>query len=161
MGNSTLLELNECQLEELTIEHNPDHRKEDGPALPLPQPTVDFNTYVHRTDQNRFAVLLTIGSEAPEYPVRFSVRIVGFFTVAEPFSDGRVTAERAVNGLTILYGMVRSYLLTSAAWFSKPTLLPTVYFTDLVNARAAAAKKQSIASEGSQEALASPSAVTA
>lgn len=145
MDSERLLEFLGCELEELRIESNPADTKEGGA---LPAPMIDFNAFVHASDRTMFAVTLSLKSSesaSSSYPIVFSVRVVGFFKVVEPFPEGAIHGERVVNALTILYGIVRGHLVTSAAWFGKTFLLPTVYFTDLVNEKVAAANKQQIA----------------
>lgn|GEM_PF-6313538 len=148
MTNGNLLEFDDCTVEELHITPNAAHRQ--AGELPQPRVEVDFQVFVHRAEQNRFAVSLSIKSEEPvteEHPLRFSIRVVGFFRVTEPMVDGKVHPDRAVNGLTLLYGMARGHIGTAAAWFGHPIMLPTVYFTDRVNAKIEETRKRELAEE--------------
>lgn len=147
MEKSKQLTVDDYNLEELQVTENAAYVGSNA-LLPQPAVDVDFSTFTHATDMSKFAVSLSVKSQEPiseDHPLRFSVRIVGFFTLAEPLTDGKLPLERAVNALTILYGMVRAYIGTTAAWFNTPLVMPTVYFTDLVNAKIASARQREIA----------------
>jgi preprotein translocase subunit SecB len=137
------LEIEHYSLEELRIEINPDF---NGEGRERPSVTVDFDVFSHSTQADQFAVSLAVKSQepvGPEHPLQFSTRIVGFFRISEAaLIDGKLPPERAVNALTILYGIVRSQICTAGGWFEAPIILPTVYFTDLVNEKVVAARKR-------------------
>jgi hypothetical protein len=147
MEKSRLLEVDEYSLEELHVSESGEGRRSDGERLPLPD--VDFRVFTHSTAPEKFAVSLSVGGRNGR--LKFSLRIIGYFTVAEPFENSKVPAERVVNALSILYGVVRGYVGTCAAWFDDSIVIPTVYFTDLVNAKIEAERQHAV--EESEERL--------
>jgi len=146
MEKSKRLSLDSYHLDDLMVAPNAVFRK--GGEVPQPVVSVDFRSFVHATNGHVFAMSLTIKSEEPiaeEQPLRFSITIVGFFTVEEPIVDGKLPPERAVNALTILYGIARGYLGTTAGWFDRTIVLPTVYFSDVIQERLSGTKHNEIA----------------
>src|ERR1019366_139773 len=150
MEKSRLLEVEGYSLEELHVAESSEGDQADGERSTLPD--VDFRAFTHSTDPDKFAVSLRVGGKRGR--LKFSLRIVGYFRVAEPFLNGKVPAERVVNALSILYGVVRGYIGTCAAWFDGSIVIPTVYFTDLVNAKIETARQRAI--EESEDRLIEP-----
>jgi preprotein translocase subunit SecB len=143
---SKRLRIENYYTEDLQVAANAAFRDDDNAQL-QPRVTTDFHTFLHADEHDRFAVSLTIKSEEPvteEHPVRFAIRIVGFFRVEEPIVDGKLPPGRVINALTILYGVARGQIDTAAGWFHHQILLPTVYFSDVVAARIASAKREEI-----------------
>jgi hypothetical protein len=138
MEKSRLLEVDSYSLEDLHITESSAADDQDEKFLP----DVDFRAFTHATAADRFAVSLSVSGQ--HGALTFSVRIVGQFTVAEPFVDGKLPSERAINALTILYGVARGYIGTATGWFDDSIIIPTVYFADLVAAKIAAAKEHVI-----------------
>ena len=134
------LEITEYQLEEVRIERNPEY---SSASLELGRVgvSVDWNVFTNKDEVNRFAVGLIIKTCDPtapgaSCPLKIVVRMVGFFTVSEPLSDGKVPFQITVNGLTILYGIARGLVGTAAAWFGGNTVvLPTQYFSERLRAK--------------------------
>lgn len=145
MEKSKRLSIDSHRLENLRVNLNP--AWEDATATVQPRVEIDFNTYVHASEHDRFAVSLYIKSVEPvsaEQPLTFAIRLLGYFRLEEPIVEGKLPPERAVNGLTILYGIARGYLGTAAAWFNQQLVLPTVYFSDLVADRIESEKHREV-----------------
>lgn len=135
------LKLEHCQLDRLEIEvASPEETEtfvDDGID-------VDYDLFVRDEDLSRFAIALTLDMQAPAgqpelfgpYVIRATV--IGLFALLEPLTQSEVPEKFAVNGLTILYGMLRGIVGTATAWTGKPALLPTFYFTPLVKSKRAA-----------------------
>jgi len=136
MEKSRLLDVDSYRVEELHFVPSTPEEDQDGGLLFLPE--VDFSAFTHSAVQDKFAVSLSVSGKREG--LKFSLRIIGYFTVAEPFLDGKLPSERVVNALTILYGVVRGYLGMCAAMFGASVTLSTVYFTDLVKAKIESAK---------------------
>ena len=148
MEKSKQLSVDGYTFEELHVTRNPVFVRDNMTLEPVV--AVEFNTFTHETDNMRFAVSLCVKSQEPltqDHPLRFSVRIIGFFRLEEPIVDRKLHGDRVVNGLTILYGIVRAHLSTATGWFDKTLLAPTIYFTDLVNAKIEAARSREIENE--------------
>ena len=138
MEQQKQLEITEYQLEELRIERNPEFV--DGLDSGQIGVSVEFDVFTNQDEANRFAVGLIIKTCDPNVPgascpLKVVMRLVGFFVVSEALSDGKVPSPIAVNGLTILYGIARGLFGTAASWFARPTVLPTVYFSERVKAK--------------------------
>jgi len=146
MEKRKLLEITSFRLEELHVESNPAAR--DDADIQALDPHVEFNAFLHQTDARLFAVSLTVSSQPKDVgSLRFMARITGYFLVAEPFHNGKLNSERVVNGLTILYGLLRGHISTVSSWFDESLMIPTVYFTDLVNTKIAAVRAEELLEE--------------
>lgn len=152
MEKSKRLSLDSYYLDDLKVAPNAAFHNDGN--VSQPPVSLDFQSFLHSTNGNLFAMSLTIKSEEPitqDQPLRFSITIVGFFTVEEPIVEGKLPPERAVNALTILYGIARGYLGTTGGWFDRTMVLPTVYFSDVIQDRLSAAKRDEVnASEAPQ-----------
>jgi preprotein translocase subunit SecB len=146
MEKSKQLTVETYQVEELHVTRNAAYREADRGQFPRrPDVSLDFHAFTNKTELDQFALSLYVKSDEPateEQPLQFSIQMTGFFRLAEALPDGKLPAERIVNGLTILYGIVRARLGDAASWFNAPIVAPTVYFTDLVAAKIEAAKKR-------------------
>ncbi len=146
MEKRKLLEITSFRLEELHVESNP--AASDDTDVQALDPHVEFNAFLHETDPKLFAVSLTVSSHPEDVGLlQFMARITGYFSVTEPFQKRKLNSERVVNGLTILYGLLRGHLSTVSSWFDESLIIPTVYFTDLVNAKIAAARTEELPEE--------------
>src|SRR5262249_55228258 len=87
-------------------------------------------------------LILKSGEPHTEGGFDYSLQIIGFFSLPEPMRGQSVPSERVVNALTILYGIARGHLHTVSTWFGRRDLIPTVYFTDLVNEKVLAARRE-------------------
>lgn len=85
-------------------------------------------------DENRYAIRLTIKANpsAARFPYRFEMEVEGHFEVLAGKGRDDKRNLAAVNGTSLLYGVLRENLLALTHRFEHgPALLPTLHFLDL------------------------------
>jgi preprotein translocase subunit SecB len=145
------LEVTGYRLLELHVQPRPSAPTEDrSPSSQLPGPGVQFEFFTRPDQKQEFAVSLRVewwsrprASDESIGDFRHRVHLVGFFRLAAPLETEGLPDVLAVNGLTILYGIIRGIVATTAGWTStQQPVLPTVYFSPLVAARREAARSE-------------------
>jgi preprotein translocase subunit SecB len=144
--DSSRLELEHFQLDELHVEpRNTTAGGADGQRGV--KVAVDFQFFTNAIDAHRFAVQLLVKAENSVTdkqgfgPYNIRVAVVGFFKLNDPLRTKALPQVLAVNGLTILYGIVRGLVSTASGWTNQNVLLPTVYFSPLVAERVEPTKR--------------------
>jgi preprotein translocase subunit SecB len=125
----------------------------EGPSKDGPPVHIHYDLFSHPDDRQRFAVALRIvawidsaeTSDAPSAKHEVRISAVGFLTSSEELPD-ELPVTLAVNGLALLYGIIRGVVTTAASWFGASTLLPTVNFSRMLKDR----MRDQAASEASQ-----------
>lgn len=115
-----------------------------GPPESGPPVAIEYDLFSHPEDRRRFAVGLRIVAwiesgdtkDAARLTYEVHVGALGFLTASEELPGEDLPLPVAVNGLALLYGIIRGVLTTAGSWFDAPTLLPTVNFSRMVRERA-------------------------
>lgn len=143
------LEIDSYEVTDLHLESVRGATEDDSDEATSQNPvSVRFDFFRHATEHTRFAAMLHVSTVLGKHeellePYRIRMSVIGFYTAVEPLpDDGSLPTQLAVNGLTILYGVVRGIVSTSSAWMNRPpAMLPTVCFSPLVAERFNAGRK--------------------
>lgn len=130
-----------CQLEDYAITRLHIHFNEPqggGQDVTHVNSAFDYSVSTHRTDKNRYRLDLRVityetGSAGERVGFDLDAKIVGFILFDEEETKEKMEALIRLNGVSILYGILRGIVATVSG--SMPTgkfLLPTVMPQDVV-----------------------------
>lgn len=110
--------------------------KEESPHLPKENPYIDFDISRNIDNKRQYSVRLMVSSYAEssdKSKILISVDIIGFFTFYEDATEEEMNNTISLNGLIILYGLIRGQLASSTGAFPcGKYLLPSVYMEEII-----------------------------
>ncbi len=129
-----LIKLNDFFLTKVHVDWRVPNSKTKSPG---DKPFIDYNIMRNKEDQQLFALELTVRSHSGNPPKEdgqeIDAVIVGIFSFSENATEEQMQTLIRINGLTILYGLLRGHLATlTGAFPGQKYILPSLYMQNII-----------------------------
>jgi preprotein translocase subunit SecB len=129
-----LIKLNDLFLTRVHVDWRPPNAKTKSPG---DKPFIDYNIFRNKKNNRLFALVLIVrahsGNPPKEDGQEIDAEIVGIFSFSKDATEEEMQNLIRINGLTILYGLLRGHLATMTGAFpGQKFILPSIYMNNII-----------------------------
>jgi len=129
-----LIKLNDFFLTRLHVDWRAPKAKTKSPG---DKPIIDYNVFQYKKNDRLFKLELMVrahsGNPSKEDGQEIDAEIIGIFSFSKDASENEMHSLIRINGLTILYGLLRGHLATiTGAFPGQRFILPSIYMNNVI-----------------------------